>query len=68
MCLKILRPQLFKSGYSDPLAELMQPVDVASVVNDRPWYYALIPHDAIDASATFSSFVSGYRFQARKLN
>ena len=31
----------------------------------QPWYYVLIPHDAIDASATFSSLVRRYRFRLR---
>jgi type III restriction enzyme len=30
----------------------------ATSVSDKPWYYVLIPHDAIDASATFSSLVN----------
>jgi type III restriction enzyme len=40
----------------------------ATSVSDKPWYYVLIPHDAIDASATFSSLVRRYRFQATHSN
>jgi type III restriction enzyme len=40
----------------------------ATSVSDKPWYYVLIPHDTIDASATFSSLVRRYRFQASHSN
>jgi len=40
----------------------------ATSVSDKPWYYVLIPHDAIDASVTFSALVSRCRFQAPNLN
>ncbi len=30
----------------------------ATSVSDKPWHYMLIPHDAVDASATFSSLVT----------
>ena len=40
----------------------------ATSVSDKPWYYVLIPHDAIDASATFSSLVRRYRIQAPNSN
>jgi type III restriction enzyme len=33
----------------------------ASEVSDRPWKYALIPHDAIDISRTFSSLIRQYQ-------
>jgi type III restriction enzyme len=36
----------------------------ASSVSDKPWHYVLIPHDAIDASTTFSSFVRRFTVQA----
>ena len=40
----------------------------ATSVSDKQWYYVLIPHDAIDASPTFSSLVRRYRFQAPNSN
>jgi type III restriction enzyme len=40
----------------------------ATSVSDKPWHYVLIPHDAIDASATFSSLVRRYRYQAPNSN
>jgi type III restriction enzyme len=40
----------------------------ATSVSDKPWHYVLIPHDEIDASATFSSLVRRYRFQVPNLN
>jgi len=33
----------------------------ASEVSDRPWKYALIPHDAIDISRTFASLMQQYK-------
>jgi type III restriction enzyme len=29
----------------------------ASTVSDRPWQYALLPHDAIEISRTFTSLI-----------
>jgi type III restriction enzyme len=40
----------------------------ATSVSDKPWHYVLIPHDAIDASATLGSLVRRYRFQAPNSN
>jgi phosphoribosyl-dephospho-CoA transferase len=40
----------------------------ATSESDKHWYYVLIQHDAIDASAAFSSLVSRYRFQAPNSN
>jgi type III restriction enzyme len=40
----------------------------ASSVSDKPWYYVLIPHDAIDATTTLGSLVRRYRFQAPNSN
>jgi type III restriction enzyme len=33
----------------------------ASEISDRPWRYALIPHDAIDISRTFASLMQQYK-------
>ena len=33
----------------------------ASTVSDKPWKYVLIPHDAIDQSATFNTLVQRFR-------
>jgi len=33
----------------------------ATTVSDKPWYYLLIPHDAISQSGTFASLLSLYR-------
>ncbi len=38
----------------------------ASEVSDRPWMYALLPHDAIELSRTFSSLMQQYQ-QTRML-
>jgi len=38
----------------------------ASEVSDRPWMYALLPHDAIELSRTFSSLTQQYQ-QTRML-
>ena len=32
----------------------------ASSVSDKPWHYVLIPHDAIDANATFATLVGRF--------
>jgi type III restriction enzyme len=32
----------------------------ATKVSDKPWRYVLIPHDAIDHSATFANLVRLY--------
>ncbi len=36
----------------------------ASAVSDKPWQYVLIPHDAINASSSFSTLATTYRYPA----
>ena len=40
----------------------------ATSASDQPWYYVLIPHDAIDAATTLGSLVRRYRFQVPNSN